>query len=117
MNLPSIESYATSGRSGNPLANAHAVVIVSPNGDTLKVWYSYRTCIAFALNGARTVHANDWSLTTGKHLAAIDGGDKQAKAKRVDADKFALELSQALAKFGRDEARERLADFGAEVQS
>lgn len=101
---PALEPYGN-GR------NATAVVLSAPNGDTLKLWYSYRTCVAFAFNGARTVHANDWSNTTGRHLAAIDGGDKQAKRERVDADTFARKLGDALAAFGTS----NLATFGADV--
>ena len=34
------------------------------------------------------VSQNYWSTTTGKHLTAIDGGDKFAKKARVTSDEF-----------------------------
>ncbi len=34
-------------------------------------YFSYRTCIAFHLNGKLTIRENDWSTTTGKHLNYI----------------------------------------------
>lgn len=111
-NAPGLETYGN-GR------NATAVVLSAPNGDTLKLWYSYVTCVAFAFNGARTVAENVWSNTTGRHLAAIDGGDKLAKAQRADPDTFAAKLGDALERFGNasttDTTRERFAAFGEEV--
>jgi hypothetical protein len=36
-------------------------------------WFSYRTCIAFHVDGAALViRQNDWRQTTGKHLNAVD---------------------------------------------
>lgn len=108
-NLPGLEPFGN-GR------NARAVILSAPNGDTLKLWYSYATCVAFAFNGARTVSENQWSNTTGRHLAAIDGGDKSAKRARVDSDTFARKLGEALAAFGgQDTTRERLAKLGEEA--
>ena len=64
---------------------------------TLELWFSYRTIIAFrdsrnAQRGVRVIQ-NYWSATTGKHLNAIDYGDK---ASRLDSDDFQLELTKAL---------------------
>lgn len=107
---PGLETYGN-GR------NATAVVLSAPNGDTLKLFYSYVTCVAFAFNGRRVVSENVWSNTTGRHLAAIDGGDKQAKRERVDSDTFAAKLAEALATFGKspDSTTERLAKLGEET--
>ncbi len=91
MNLPGIETYASG-------ANAHAVTLTFPKGDTLKVWYSYSTPVAFAFNGARTVRENEWRQTTGRHLSAIDGGDKLAKRSRVSGEEFERKLGETLAK-------------------
>lgn len=53
------------------------------------VWFSYETPIAFwSLNGELVVRENVWGPTTGKHLNAIDGGTKAAKAERVSSDEF-----------------------------
>lgn len=102
MQLPSIETY---GRG----SNAHAVVIPFPSGDVLKVWYSYKTPVAFAFNGKRTVRENQWGNTTAQHLAAIDGGDKLAKKARVSGELFEVALHNALAsplaQFGADAVR------------
>ena len=87
--LPSLERYAK--------GDATAVWLEHANGNTLKLFYSYKTCVGFALNnGQRVVRENEWGPTTGRHLNAIDGGDK---ASRVDADTFARELTSALAWF------------------
>jgi len=46
--------------------------------------FSYSTLVAFrSASGERTVSVNHWSNTTGRHLNAIDGGSKEAHAKRV----------------------------------
>ena len=55
-------------------------------GGTLSLWYSYETCIAFRSPGhGKVVRRNDWGSTTGKHLNAIDGGDKKS---RVPSERF-----------------------------
>jgi hypothetical protein len=56
---------------------------------TVRVWFSYSTPIAFtSQDHNRVVRENDWGPTTGKHLNWIDGGDKDAKKRRVDSDTF-----------------------------
>lgn len=77
-----------------PLA-ANFSQVVFEDGTT--VWFSYNTAVA--VENARmnlTVHENNWSTTTGKHLNRIDGGDKEAKARRVSADDFKTILALAL---------------------
>lgn len=59
----------------------------------LTLWYSYDTVIAFRRHGLLTVCENAWSTTTGKHLNAIDGGDK---ANRLRRDQFLLALHGAM---------------------
>lgn len=54
----------------------------------LTLWFSYETCIAFELNGKRTVRENSWGPTTGHHLASIDGGSKEAKKARLNGPAF-----------------------------
>ena len=63
----------------------------------LSVWFSYETPIAFEVYGQpRVVRENIWGFTTGKHLNAIDGGDKEAKARRVSSDEFNRALVEGL---------------------
>lgn len=55
----------------------------------LVVWYSYKTPIAFKLHGMPIViRENEWGVTSGKHFNALDGGEKEAKAARVDSAGF-----------------------------
>ena len=59
------------------------------NVGALTLWFSYETPIAFKVDGQpRIVRENIWSTTTGKHLNAIDGGTKEAKAERVSSVEF-----------------------------
>lgn len=60
------------------------------------VWYSYNTPVAFVrADGRKFVHENIWSNTTGKHLNAIDGGSKEAKASRIGSAEFKVRLNEA----------------------
>lgn len=87
MNLPKIDNYCYDGNYG-----AHSLVL---DFGPLRVWYSYKTPVAFCVDGhSRIVHWNDWGSTTGKHINAIDGGDKFAKAKRVNAEEFAIRWAE-----------------------
>jgi hypothetical protein len=48
-------------------------------------YFSYRTLVAFQpRNGQMFVHANDWGVTTGKHLNWIDGGSKKERLNDAD---------------------------------
>lgn len=43
-------------------------------------WFSYTTCVAFEVGfSGPVVSENIWSQTTGKHLNAIDQGDKKSR--------------------------------------
>lgn len=55
------------------------------NGDDF--YFSYKTLVAFRHDGEVTVRENDWGPTTGKHLNAIDGGDKK---RRLPSERFEL---------------------------
>jgi hypothetical protein len=80
MPLPKIDNYGQYS-SGNYGVHTQ-VVDVGP----VRVWFSYRTPVAFHVDGkSRVVHRNDWGPTTGKHLNWIDDGDKSA---RVDHETF-----------------------------
>jgi hypothetical protein len=48
-------------------------------------YFSYITLIAFKIKGKLFVHENVWSVSTGKHLDCIDGGDKE---NRLTAKQF-----------------------------
>jgi len=64
----------------------------------LVLWFSYKTVIAARAPGfGRIVSENCWSATTGKHLNAIDGGDKKS---RLKSDEFDTRLKAILSKYG-----------------
>lgn len=90
MRLPEISSYTD-----RPSANTLSVDI-----GRLTVWFSYKTPVAFRFGGPVVVRRNEWGPTTGKHLNAIDGGDK---AGRLDGETFAAQFAAALKKCGLGE--------------
>jgi hypothetical protein len=46
----------------------------------IRLYFSYKTCVALRLDGhVPQVCENVWSNTTGRHLNALDGGDKQSR--------------------------------------
>lgn len=94
-----IETYCTNT---NP-ANAISVTL----GDSLKVWFSYQTCVAVQSHGRTIVCENAWGPTTGKHLNAIDGGGAEAKALRFPQDKF-LAWLKVMEQAGMREAADSL---------
>jgi len=53
----------------------------------LRVYYSYTTPVALMIDGHLKVSQNQWSITTGKHLTWIDGGD-QVKKLRLKPEEF-----------------------------
>lgn len=64
-------------------------------------FFSYETLVAVRSMEGTKVLQNYWGPTTGKHLNAIDGGSKEAKANRLTQDEFddyieSLEISQVL---------------------
>ncbi len=60
----------------------------------IRLYFSYQTVIAFHEDGhCVKVRQNDWSTTTGKHLNAIDGGNKK---NRLPGAEFEKELSALL---------------------
>ena len=80
LRLPEISTYGEYS-SGNYGVNSMRVDI-----GPLTVYYSYKTPVAFRVDGhSLVVHQNNWGPTTGKHLNKIDGG---AKEKRVDYETF-----------------------------
>ncbi|QDP65396.1 MAG: hypothetical protein Tp182DCM212571_14 [Prokaryotic dsDNA virus sp.] len=66
----------------------------------LRLGFSYRTVIAFSGPDDSAVRVNSWGPTTGKHLNAVDGGSKEAKAARIPSDEFEARLEAQLKKLG-----------------
>jgi hypothetical protein len=64
---------------------------------TLRLYFSYQTVIAFHDGDGLKVSENLWSTTTGKHLNAIDDGDKK---NRLPRDTFENALKAALTAHG-----------------
>ncbi len=61
MYIPSVE---------HPTDRPNYYIIWTERG---KFWFSYRTCIAYIVDGgALTIRENDWSATTGKHLNEVN---------------------------------------------
>lgn len=66
----------------------------------LEVWFSYSTPIAYRVPGSGLVtRENDWSHTTGKHLAYLDGGITFGKAQRISGAQFEAQLSAIVDRF------------------
>jgi hypothetical protein len=66
--------------------------------DKLQYYKSYNTIVAFQYKnnvGSLVVCHNHWSTTTGKHLNWIDGGDVNAKKRRLPQSEFNKELEKA----------------------
>jgi hypothetical protein len=84
--LPRLYSY---GEYSSSNYGAHCLAV---EFGPVTVWFSYRTPVAFHVEGhKRVVHENDWSTTTGKHLKWIDGyTTKEARryGARVDDETF-----------------------------
>jgi len=81
MSLPTFFSYC----------GAHALAFEI--GD-ITVYFSYHTPVAYYTNGSGSVvRENEWGPTTGKHLNAIDSGDKES---RIPGDEFEKRLEELL---------------------
>ena len=61
----------------------------------LRVFYSYSTPVALRIDGVLKVSENQWSITTGRHLTWIDGGNKKARLKAEDFNKLLKEHKPA----------------------
>ena len=86
-----IPSFGTYGNYSSSNYGAHALMF-SMGGKS--VYFSYKTPVAFrTFETGLVVRENDWGPTTGKHLNAIDGGEK---SKRVSGDVFEKMLAKHL---------------------
>lgn len=69
------------------------------------IWFSYATPVAFSTPQiGLVVRENVWGPTTGRHLNAIDGGEKAVHA-RKDADSFRVLWAEAMHAIGLDSSR------------
>lgn len=85
--LPQFRVYAS--YTGN--YGAHALMFTDAAGNDY--YFSYETLVAFrGPDGRLRVLKNYWSTTTGKHLNAIDDGDKK---QRLTKDEFADAFKKA----------------------
>ena len=92
MNLPVFETYCETYCENTTAANA-----LRFDYGTASVWFSYETPVAFRTDRTGlVVRQNKWGPTTGKHLNAIDGGDEEAKSRRVDGPDFQALLEEVL---------------------
>lgn len=88
--LPAWQTYGNCNYASDNYG-AHALQFFM--GD-LTLYFSYKTPVAFRkLGGPLIVRQNDWKQTTGKHLNAIDGGNKKS---RVDGATFEKLLAEAM---------------------
>jgi hypothetical protein len=82
--------------------NANSVLVTVENGrDSLEIYFSYDTAVAFRFNGKLVVIRNYWSTTTGKHLNWIDNGREKD---RLSQAVFETAFSTALSIFSGGEA-------------
>jgi hypothetical protein len=79
------------------MSNLPEILESGPNTLTIglpgnkRIYFSYKTPIAFYTpETGRVVRQNDWSTTTGKHLNAIDGGNK---GDRLSSKDFEAQLA------------------------
>ena len=79
--MVSISSYF--GNTAASQTNAKVLTV----GDT-EIYFYYNTVIAVRHNNTLVVMKNYWGEHVGKHLHAIDGGTKEAKAARLDKHVF-----------------------------
>jgi len=85
--LPEISSY------GDYSSDNYGVNSLMVDLDTIRLYYSYKTIVAFyTVQTGLVVCKNNWSVTTGKHLNWINPD----KSKRVKYDDFQVQLQSAL---------------------
>lgn len=90
--LPTITNY------GQYTSDNYGVNSLRVDVGPLTIWFSYRTPVAFHLDGrARVVRENQWGPTTGKHLNWIDGGNRK---ERVNSEEFERRFNEALQQCG-----------------
>jgi hypothetical protein len=79
---PLLPSWSVYGNYASGNYGAHALRF-DVGGNSF--WFSYKTLVAFQCGvGDVVVIKNYWKTTTGKHLNAIDGGDKKRRLNAAD---------------------------------
>jgi hypothetical protein len=74
---------------GKAIANTSVASSVGPSGQNVTLYYSYKTLVGFKIGtNPRVVHQNYWGTTTGKHLKAIDAGDKKSRVDDTDFERL-----------------------------
>lgn len=63
----------------------------------LTLYFSYKTVIAYEFKNETIVRQNSWGVTTGKHLNAIDNGNKK---ERLTSEQFEAKLNNLLTSLG-----------------
>ena len=99
MKLPEFDTYCNNTTAVNALRFELDGLVTGPNGirQGVTVWFSYKTPVAFQVGfGDCVVRQNTWGPTTGKHINAIDGGTREAKAARLTSDGFQAALEAIL---------------------
>lgn len=87
MNLPNFSVYG-------PYSSNYGTHCLTFRIGGAQVWFSYTTVVAFQFPGHdRVVRKNSWGPTTGKHLNAIDGGDKKTRVSKDEFDRLYAEQS------------------------
>ncbi len=82
--LPNWSTYCPNTTAANAMAFDLGDIII---------FYSYETVVAFLNSSGLTVQENNWGATTGKHLNAIDNGNKKD---RIPSAEFETALLEAL---------------------
>ena len=77
--IPKISSY------GRYSSSNYGVNTLAFTVKGIRLYFSYKTLVAFEGPEGLVVHKNIWGRTTGKHLNWIDEGDKKT---RVDSEEF-----------------------------
>ena len=90
-NLPQFDTYGNYS-SGN--YGAHALYFSIPGKG--RIYFSYKTPVAFDGPNGLVVRENDWSTTTGKHLNAIDNGDKKTRVSSAEFERLFAEQTEAV---------------------
>lgn len=86
---PTLPTIATYGNYASSNYGAHCLRVTLPS---LTIWFSYQTPVAFETGGKRVVRSNDWGPTTGKHLNAIDGGNRKSRVSGEEFEKLWAEM-------------------------
>lgn len=99
--MPEVDCYVNYGSSNRSLygtsCNNYGNHSMSFRFAGIKMWFSYKTMIAFQADGClQIVRENEWGPTTGRHLQAAQRG----YGKRYPEDEFLVLFADALNRAG-----------------